>query len=151
VAKFAARPRNAPAVSALPESVSTDYLRVAMKRSLSITEGAPVVYDFQVQLRPDGLAPDDAAFPVESANDEWTPKDGAAAYQNVATITIRQQDFDTPLQNTECEHLVFTPWHGLKAHQPLGGVNRLRREVYIASAKQRAEHAEPTDYPKWPW
>ena len=151
-AKFAARPRNAPANPSLPEFTSTDYLREAMKKSLSITEGSPVVFDIQVQLRPDGLAPMDADYPIESANDEWKPKaDGTAAYQNVATVTIQQQDFDTPLQNTECEHLVFTPWHGLTGHQPLGGINRLRRQVYIASSTHRADHREPTDYPKWPF
>jgi hypothetical protein len=151
-AKFAARPRNAPANPALPQSLATDYLREAMKKSLSITEGNPAVFDFQVQLRPEGLAPMDPDYPIESANDEWKPKgDGLAAYQNVATITIRQQDFDMPLQSSECEHLVFTPWHGLTAHQPLGGINRLRRQVYIASSTHRAEHREPTDYPKWPF
>jgi hypothetical protein len=151
-AKFAARPRNAPANPSLPDSPSTDYLREAMKKSLSITEGSPAVFDFQVQLRPDGLSPMDADYPIESANDEWKAKgDGSAAYQNVATIAIHQQDFDTPLQNTECEHLVFTPWHGLAAHQPLGGINRLRRQVYIGSSTHRADHREPTDYPKWPF
>ncbi len=151
-AKFAARPRNAPANPSLPENLSTDYLREAMKKTLNIAEGNPVVFDFQAQLRPDGLAPMDIEYPIESANDEWKPKvDGTAAYQNVATITIHQQDFDTPLQSSECEHLVFTPWHGLVAHQPLGGINRLRRQVYIASSTHRAEHREPTDYPKWPF
>jgi len=151
-AKFIARPRNAPANPSLPENASTDYLREALKKSLSITDGGPVVFDFQVQLRPDGLSPLDADYPIESANDEWKPKpDGTAAYQNVATLTIRPQDFDTPLQNTECEHLVLTPWHGLKAHQPLGGINRLRRQVYLASSTHRADHREPTDYPKWPF
>jgi hypothetical protein len=150
--KFAARPRNAPANSPLPEFHSTDYLREAMKKSLNITEGEPAVFDFQVQLRPDDLAPMDAGYPIESANDEWKPKaDGTAAYQNVATITVHQQNFDTPLQNTECEHLAFTPWHGLTSHQPLGGINRLRRQVYIASSTHRADHREPTDYPKWPF
>lgn len=152
VVKFAARPRNAPPVTAPPQSPATDYLREAMKQSLSIAGGQGVVFDFQAQLRPDGLKPDDPDYPIESANDEWKPKaNGAAAFQNVATIAIRQQDFDTPLQNTECEHLVFTPWHGLKAHQPIGGINRLRREVYLASSTQRAGHREPTDYPKWPF
>ena len=151
-AKFAARPRNAPITSPTPASPSTDYLREAMKKSLSLEEGAPVTFDFQAQLRPDGLQPMDDDYPIESANDEWKPKgDGTANYQNVATITIPQQNFDHPLQSTECEHLVFTPWHGLAAHQPIGGINRLRREVYIASSTHRAEHREPSDYPKWPF
>lgn len=150
--KFAARPRTATASPSVPDSFPTDYLRTAMKKSLSITEGQPVVFDFQIQLRPDGLSPMDIDYPIESANDEWKPKgDGNGSYRTVATITIRPQDFDTPLQNTECEHLVFTPWHGLTAHQPLGGINRLRRDVYIASSRHRADHREPSDFPKWPF
>jgi len=150
-AKFAARPRNPANPSLTPENPDKDYLRLAMKKSLAIG-AAPVIFDFQVQLRPDGLQPDDEAYPIESANTEWKPKpDGTAAYRNVATITIRPQDFDQPLQASECEHLVFTPWHGLTEHQPLGGINRLRREVYLASSKRRAQTAEPTGYPRWPF
>lgn len=149
-AKFAAKPRNPANPSPTPENPDKDYLRLAMKKSLAA--GAdPVVFDFQAQLRPDGLQPGDEAYPIESANTEWKPKgDGTAAYQNVAVITIRPQDFDQPLQASECEHLVFTPWHGLIDHQPLGGINRLRREVYLASSKRRAQTAEPTGYPRWP-
>ncbi|WP_424361049.1 catalase family protein [Methylocystis parvus] len=149
-AKFAARPRNPANPSPTPDTPDKDYLRLAMKKSLA--GGAdPVLFDFQVQLRPDGLQPDDEAYPIESANTEWKPKsDGTAAWQNVAVITIRPQDFDQPLQASECEHLVFTPWHGLVDHQPLGGINRLRREVYLASSKRRAQTSEPTGYPRWP-
>jgi hypothetical protein len=35
-------------------------------------------------------------------------------------------------------------------HRPLGDVNRRRRDVDIASAKRRAQTAEPTGYPRWP-
>lgn len=36
-----------------------------------------------------------------------------------------------------CEEMAFTPWHALTAHQPLGGINRLRRQVYLGSAIHR--------------
>ena len=150
-AKFAARPRNPATPSPTPENPSTDYLREALQRSLKGPDARPVVFDFQVQLRPDGLQPLDPDYPIEVANTEWKPKaDGTAGYQNVATIVIDPQDIDNPLQATECEHLVLTPWHGLKDHQPLGGINRLRRDVYIASAKRRTQTAEPTGFPRWP-
>lgn len=149
-AKFAAKPQNPAIPSPTPDNPDKDYLRLAMKKSLA-DGAAPTIFDFQVQLRPDGLSANDEAYPIEVANTEWKPgPDGAAAYQNVATITIRPQDFDQPLQASECEHLVFTPWHGLVEHQPLGGINRLRREVYLASAKRRAQTAEPAGYPIWP-
>ena len=63
------------------------------------------------------------------------------------TITIDKQNFDEPLRITECEHLVFTPWHGLVDFQPLGGINRLRLGVYNASAKFRAQTREPSGFP----
>jgi hypothetical protein len=35
------------------------------------------------------------------------------------------------------EHLSFSPWHGLLAHQPLGNINRARRLAYRVSASFR--------------
>ncbi len=35
------------------------------------------------------------------------------------------------------EHLSFSPWHGLLAHQPLGSINRARRLAYQAAAAFR--------------
>jgi hypothetical protein len=84
-------------------------------------------------------------MPIEDATEVW-PVD-AAPFNTVATLTIAPQDFDTPLVSTECEHMVFTPWHGLAEHQPLGGINRLRKAVYIASSQHRLQAREPTRYP----
>jgi hypothetical protein len=149
-AKFSVTRRD-PENRPIDDFPSDNTLRQAMKHSLSLTDGKPVIYDFSVQLRPDGLSPGDAAFPIEDAAFEWK-ETAAAAYRKVATLTISQQDFDNPLRITECEHLVFTPWHGLTEHQPLGGINRLRRAVYIASSRYRAQPREPSkfpvDYPK---
>jgi hypothetical protein len=35
------------------------------------------------------------------------------------------------------EHLSFSPWHGLLAHQPLGNINRARRPAYREAANFR--------------
>jgi hypothetical protein len=89
------------------------------------------------------------SLPIEDATAEWP--EATAPFQNVATIVIEPQNFDNPLQVTECEHFAFTPWHGLTVHQPLGGINRLRLSVYTASSQFRAQPKEPTGFPKWPW
>jgi hypothetical protein len=142
VAKFGVTPRN-PENTPVPEGPSVNYLREAMKKSLDVPTGKPAFFDFQVQLRTnDGL-------PIEDATAEWP--EATAPFQNVATITIERQNFDNPLQVTECEHFAFTPWHGLTVHQPLGGINRLRLGVYTASSQYRAQPKEPTGFPKWPW
>jgi hypothetical protein len=155
VAKFAVKPRD-PTNTPIPPNPSPNYLREALKKSLDVNAGKPAVFDFQVQMRPDeGSYLEDAtvvqtstgqSLPIEDATAEW--KEEIAPFQNVATITIKQQDFDNPVRITECEHLVFTPWHGLAEHQPLGGINRLRRGVYIASSQYRLETREPSGFPK---
>ena len=115
-----------------------NYLREAMKKGLDFTNGEPATFDFNVQLR------NDESLPIEDATAEWS--ETTAPPQNVATIEIDRQDFDNPFQVTECEHMAFTPWHGLTAHQPIGGINRLRLGTYIASSKFRALPKEPTDF-----
>ena len=142
VAKFAATPRD-PDKTPVPENPGVNYLREAMKKSLDVPTGKPAVFDFQVQLR------NDDSLPIEDATAEWPETN--APFQNVATISIDRQNFDNPLQVTECEHFAFTPWHGLTVHQPLGGINRLRLGVYTASSQFREQPKEPTGFPKWPW
>jgi len=142
VAKFSAAPRN-PENTPVPENPSANYLREAMKKTLDVPFGEPTIFDFQVQLRTND------SLPIEDATAEWP--EAVAPFQNVATITIDKQNFDNPFQVTECEHMAFTPWHGLTTHQPLGGINRLRLGVYHASSQYRAQPKEPSDFPKWPW
>jgi hypothetical protein len=142
VAKFSVAPRSAEKTP-VPENPGTNYLREAMKKSLDPAIGKPAVFDFRVQLR------NDDSLPIEDATAEWS--ETTAPAQNVATIEIDPQNFDNPFQVTECEHMAFTPWHGLTAHQPIGGINRLRRDVYIASSQFRSQPKEPTGFPKWPW
>lgn len=142
VAKFSVAPRSAEKTP-VPQNPSTNYLREAMKKSLDPAIGKPAVFDFSVQLR------NDESLPIEDATAEWS--ETTAPPQKVATIEIEPQNFDNAYQVTECEHMAFTPWHGLTAHQPIGGINRLRRDVYIASSKFRSQPKEPTGFPKWPW
>lgn len=151
VVKFSAKPRNPAVPPSNPPSPSADYLREALQASMN-QAGDPVLFDFRVQMRPDGLQPNDPAFPIEDASAKWEDDEKAekhAKFENVAVIAIpRPQDVNDPLRVTECEHLALTPWHGLVQHQPLGGINRLRRAVYIASSTHRAQAAEPSKPPK---
>lgn len=142
VAKFSAAPRT-PGNTPVPENPGPNYLREAMLKTLDQPSGDPTVFDFQVQLRANDQ------LPIEDATAAWP--ETAAAFQNVATISIDKQNFDIPYQVTECEHLAFTPWHGLTAHQPLGGINRMRLGVYTTSSQFRAQPKEPHGFPKWPW
>ena len=116
-------PANAP----IPSNPSPDYLREAMVRQLSERD---VVFDFSVQFQTDAVA-----MPIEDPGTAWN--ETLSPFQKVATLTIPRQKFDSPEQLDFGDNLSFNPWHSLAAHRPLGGINRLRRAVYLASAKRR--------------
>ena len=65
-------------------------------------------------------------------------------FARVARITIiaLQDDIDSAEHQAQCERLVFTSWHSLAAHQPIGSINRLRKAVYEASAQHRLRQPE---------
>ena len=105
---------------------SPDKLRLAMAAQLKDHEAR---FDLVAQVQTDAVT-----MPIEDPTVEWT-----APWQKVATIHIPPQNFDTPEQQTFGENLSFTPWHALPAHKPLGGINRARKEIYLAISKQRHE------------
>jgi hypothetical protein len=48
-----------------------------------------------------------------------------------------------------CENLAFNPWRSLPEHRPLGGINRVRKDLYQELAKFRHQrngvsYTEPT-------
>ncbi len=75
---------------------------------------------------------------------------GDFPFVNVARIVIPapQKHINSKKAEAECEKLVFTPCHSLAAHQPLGGINRLRKAVYLASKDHRGGGAKRTNRSK---
>ena len=132
VMRFRANPVNRSLEA--PEVSDPNYLRTALIKRLKADE---VVFDFAIQLRTaDQL---DIATDIENASTEWNDD-----YITVAKITIPIQEFDSPEQREKCEKLFFTPWHGIEEHLPLGGINRLRKEVYLGSVRHRNLPKEPS-------
>ncbi|MFF7706614.1 catalase family protein [Pseudomonas sp. NPDC007930] len=106
-----------------------NFLRAALYQQLS-ADRVPACFALQVQLQ-------DARryMPLEDTSVLW--KESDSAFQTVAHIRVPAQDFDTPAQNLACDNLSFSPWHGIDAHRPVGGINRLRRAVYDAVSEYR--------------
>lgn len=133
--KFSARPVWPP--STFQDTSAADFLRGNLEGHFAAGSAS---FEFMVQLR---TRPD--AMPIEDPTINW--QEDIAPFQAVARITILSQ----LLGDTDfCENLSFTPWHGLSVHQPLGGLNRARREIYEAISRLRhalnaAPHREPTD------
>lgn len=109
----------------LPESPGENYLREAITKTMAQAED--VVFDLRVQVRSVG----ETDLHIEDATKAWSFD--SFPPQTVARLTIPapQNEF------LDCEKRFFTPWHSLVEHQPLGGINRLRKAVYIASARMR--------------
>jgi Catalase len=104
----------------------SNYLREAMTQYLADKDA---YFDFKIQLQTDA-----STMPVEDPTVEWDEQE--SPYIKVATIKIPWQNFNTLYRKQLDEKQSFSPWHSLREHQPLGGVNRARK-IYIELAKVR--------------
>jgi hypothetical protein len=138
--KFSAWPVADPSGDA-PKVADDDYLRKALHERLTAKGAKDVVFTFGVQVRSKAALAGKLETEIEDACVLWDEE-----FVPVATITIPPQDFDTQERKTWCEErLIFTPWHGLVEHQPLGGINRLKLAVYEASSTFRHIPKEPSE------
>ena len=105
-----------------------DAIREAMNELLASQGGT---WELRAQL-----CTDLDEMPIEDASVVWD--ESRSPYRTVATLVVEPQPAWT---HGESEHredvLSFSPWHGLLAHQPLGGVNRVRSHAYQFSADYR--------------
>ena len=75
---------------------------------------------------------------IEDAKVEWSEDD--YPYEPVATITYPVQDaYSDERRSFGDDVLEFNSWRAIEDHRPLGSINRLKKEVYLASSKFRHE------------
>jgi hypothetical protein len=75
---------------------------------------------------------------IEDAKVEWSEDD--SPYQPVATITYPVQDaYSDERRWFGDDVLEFNSWRAIADHRPLGSINRLKKEVYLASSEFRHE------------
>jgi hypothetical protein len=125
--KHALEPHRDASLAARGGRLRADRLRRAMIAQLAAGDAA---FDFCVQVQDDPLR-----MPIEDAAVRW--RERRSGFRPVATLRIPAQRFAFPERDALAEHLSFTPWHSLPDHQPLGGINRVRREVYEAVSELR--------------
>lgn len=84
------------------------------------------------------LCTDVEEMPVENPSVLWDEE--KSPFVPVATLTVEpQRSWDNQASPAREDLLAFDPWHGLAAHQPLGAVNRARKQLYPHSAGFRAD------------
>ncbi|MEP1209574.1 MAG: hypothetical protein ABJM29_01485 [Rhizobiaceae bacterium] len=135
VMKFSAKPvtpvAQPPFEDITPTNPSPDYLREALAETMQGTK--EICFEFMVQTQ---QVPGEE-LKIEDATTTWDNE--LENYQSVARLVIAApQTPHTAEEEAICEQLAFTPWHSLAAFRPIGGINRLRRKVYHASAEHRS-------------
>ena len=133
----------------IPTDISDDYLKNALIARMR--QGEDVCFDFMIQVR----GKDEEGLNLDDATSHWD--ESKTPYVTVARITIPvpQTGIDSKGHKNKCENLVYTPWHSLIEHEPLGGINRLRKNVYVASATHRGttskspKSGKPSKRGKW--
>lgn len=85
------------------------------------------------------LCTDIEAMPVEDASVQWPEE--RSPYVAVARITAAPQPAWTDARAAAVDDgLAFSPWHGVAAHRPIGGIMRARKATYQMSSGFRATH-----------
>ena len=136
--KFTAVPQTINSESLPPTeqdgSPSPDLLSWALAEHLRHREAR---FDIKVQFQKDAKA-----MPIEDPTVVWKESDSEPV--TVATVIIDPVDLTTDEAvafQKSVEAMSFNPWHSLKAHRPIGGLNRLRKSVYQSNARLRRESA----------
>lgn len=107
--------------NALRDAVSTFFA----------TQGA----EWEVRVQ---LATDIERMPVEDASVRWPEEE--SPYVAVARIRAAPQPAWSEARSKAIDDgMVFSPWHGIAAHRPIGGVMRSRKPAYEISAAFRGQ------------
>lgn len=133
IAKFSLAPVSADLTARTGQLIDASENENAIRDTVrSEMRGSHGSWELRVQL-----CRDLEKQPVEDPTVEW--KEDESPFQTVATITVEPQDSWSPeaVQAVD-EAMRFSVWTGLAAHQPLGNINRARRETYEYSARFRA-------------
>lgn len=94
------------------------------ERLQATLDDGPIAFDFLIQPR------QGEADPLDRIGVPWS-----GPLVRVARLEIPPQSASALLPAGD--RLTMSPWNALKAHEPLGSINALRRAVYVASATDR--------------
>lgn len=133
IAKFSVKPVSTSLVELsgreIDASDNPDAIRDTIRAEMADTDGE---WELRVQL-----CRDLQKQPVEDPTVEWKETDTPS--QKVGIIRVGHQDsWDAARVLAVDEGMRFSIWTGLMAHQPLGNINRARKETYTHSSDFRA-------------
>jgi len=115
----------------VPKNGANDFLGQNLESSLS---QAGACFDFFVQLNKDPKKNN-----IENAMKKWSVK--KSPFYKVGRLEVNKQSgFRTQSRMKACENMTFNPWRAHPENRPMGGVNRVRLEVYLKQSELRHNH-----------
>ena len=108
-----------------------DFLGKKLETTLSNAEQC---FDFYVQANKDT-----ETNRVENAMDIWDTEQSPMIKVGKLKI-LKQSGFRTDTAMKTCENMTFNSWRAPKSNRPMGGVNRIRLEVYLNQFQMRKEY-----------
>jgi hypothetical protein len=134
IAKFSLVPISADLIALKNAPVdmvdNPDALRDAVQRHFSKNNSS---WELRVQL-----CTDLKLMPIEDSSIVWPIS--MSPYITVARIVAPVQRVGELEAGASDDTLSFSPWNALKAHRPLGSINRVRQAAYEMSAGFRRDH-----------
>ena len=132
VAKYQLVPVSPDLVALTDTVIDTNGRPNAIREDLQ-ADARKVRGEWEVRVQ---LLRDTETQPIEDAATPWPEE--VSPYITVATIRTDRQDSWSANKVAEVDdNLRFSVWTGLAAHQPLGGVNRVRKPIYDHSVGYR--------------
>jgi hypothetical protein len=119
-----------------PDRSDPNYLAKMLEDNLPQDSSSTIDLEFYIHLVPD--CPDPKKL-VEDATADWTKYPTREVH--LADISIPCQRLPAKERMQLANQLVYSPWHSLVEHRPLGSVNRARFAIYTASAAGRTTAA----------
>ncbi|KJX95874.1 catalase like protein [Zymoseptoria brevis] len=141
VAKYGVFPKGEEQIKLENELIADDAaINILSQHTRQFHQNHKVTYSFCAQL----LQNLDEQ-PVEDIGVEWDEK--KYPFEEIAHLEFDPQDSWLPeFRVWWDDRITCNSWHGLKAHQPLGSTNRMRRVVYAESRKLRLRVNAFKDY-----
>lgn len=133
VAKLSMVPRSASLQPLVGKRIDTQNPSALRDLIVEFFRQQSAEYELRVQL-----CTNLETMPIEDASAQWSEQE--SPYQPIAKLTIPMQEAYSPARQVYVDDVLsFNAWHCIAEHQPLGSIQRLRKQVYEASSRFRHE------------
>jgi len=121
----------------VPKHAPDNFLRNRLAHYL---DKQGTCFDFYLQPNNDKKKND-----IENAQQKW--KTRKSPFIKVGRLEVPQQSKkEIVAREQACQDMSFNPWRAPNENRPMGGVNRIRLEVYVKQAKMRQNYND-VEYP----